>query len=222
MKSLERSLSCTDVVGNTHRPSFRRRHSWNGTSFLEKAEMERFFLQDSDIDSNKSNNEADNGNTNDDKKSYLRKAKAAIIGGSLLGAGILMIPLPGPGILVMAAGGSVIAKEFPEAQRAIDKTKQYCASVIGKGDDKTKNADDESTTTDTSEEATSRTTSADQPNKKEDAIYNMTTLSNMGQAMEEEFYKGFAKAYTKTEKASKKIGRTLEKLTATHMTTKLS
>ncbi|UVS78210.1 TIGR02611 family protein [Actinokineospora sp. UTMC 2448] len=44
----------------------------------------------------------------------------AVIGGAVLAGGILLIPYPGPGWLVVFAGLAILAVEFPWARRVLD------------------------------------------------------------------------------------------------------
>jgi uncharacterized protein (TIGR02611 family) len=56
-----------------------------------------------------------------DKPSPVHIRVARIVAGSILvTAGILMLVLPGPGILTIVAGFAVLAKDFPWAQRIVD------------------------------------------------------------------------------------------------------
>lgn len=48
-----------------------------------------------------------------------RKIVLGIVGGIVLLAGILMLVLPGPGVLVSLAGLGILAAEFPWAQRLL-------------------------------------------------------------------------------------------------------
>ena len=54
----------------------------------------------------------------------VRKAAVAVSGGALIAVGIPLIPLPGPGCLVVAGGLSVLASEFPAAQKVLDRGKE--------------------------------------------------------------------------------------------------
>lgn len=54
---------------------------------------------------------------------YTRKVVVAIVGGVLVVVGIILIPLPGPGSLVIIAGLALLATEFASARRALDKAK---------------------------------------------------------------------------------------------------
>ena len=46
-----------------------------------------------------------------------------VAGFGLLGAGVAMLALPGPGWLTIAAGLAVLAGEFPWARRLLDRLK---------------------------------------------------------------------------------------------------
>lgn len=56
-------------------------------------------------------------------KHHARKTAIAIIGGIVLIAGIIMIPYPGPGWLVVFAGLGILSTEFTWAQRILDYAK---------------------------------------------------------------------------------------------------
>ena len=49
--------------------------------------------------------------------SVLRRAGVAILGGAIVLVGLLLVPLPGPGWLIVFAGTTVLVKEFPWAAR---------------------------------------------------------------------------------------------------------
>jgi uncharacterized protein (TIGR02611 family) len=51
---------------------------------------------------------------------HSRRAAIAIIGGLVVLIGIVMIPYPGPGWLVVFAGLAILATEFDRAQRVLD------------------------------------------------------------------------------------------------------
>jgi uncharacterized protein (TIGR02611 family) len=55
-----------------------------------------------------------------------------IIGGIVLLAGVAMMVLPGPGILVIIAGLAILAKEFTWAERTLDKAKQQASKATEK------------------------------------------------------------------------------------------
>jgi uncharacterized protein (TIGR02611 family) len=53
----------------------------------------------------------------------MRVAKI-VLGFGLLGSGVAMLALPGPGWLTIAAGLAVLAPQFPWARRALDRLKK--------------------------------------------------------------------------------------------------
>ena len=55
------------------------------------------------------------------------------VGGALLVAGLAMLVLPGPGLLVLAAGMAVLAVEFPWARRMLSEAVQNCKAVVFAG-----------------------------------------------------------------------------------------
>jgi uncharacterized protein (TIGR02611 family) len=52
-----------------------------------------------------------------------------IAGVAVLGAGIAMLVLPGPGILVIVAGFAILATEFVWAERMLDRTRSKAADA---------------------------------------------------------------------------------------------
>ncbi len=62
----------------------------------------------------------------------MRKAGVAVTGGALVVAGIPMIPMPTPGgVVVVGSGMALLATEFPAAQRALDKSREGLANIVG-------------------------------------------------------------------------------------------
>ena len=55
-----------------------------------------------------------------------------LVGFSILGAGLAMLVLPGPGIIVVLFGFAVLAREFTWAERALDQTATSAASATTK------------------------------------------------------------------------------------------
>lgn len=53
----------------------------------------------------------------------LRRLVVTIIGFGFLGAGVAMLVLPGPGVLVIVIGLAILATEFSWAERTLDRTK---------------------------------------------------------------------------------------------------
>lgn len=50
----------------------------------------------------------------------MKRAGVAVIGGLLLVAGVAMLVLPGPGLLLVLAGLLTLASEFPALERYVD------------------------------------------------------------------------------------------------------
>ncbi len=63
-----------------------------------------------------------------------RIAKSAL-GTVLLILGVALIPLPGPGLLVITGGLAVLASEFEWARRTLDKIKTRYRSFRDRDDD---------------------------------------------------------------------------------------
>ena len=61
-----------------------------------------------------------------------RRLVVTLVGFSILGAGLSMLVLPGPGIIVVLLGFAVLAREFTWAERALDKTAASAASATTK------------------------------------------------------------------------------------------
>lgn len=53
----------------------------------------------------------------------MKKVIVSVVGGLLVVAGLIMMPLPGPGIVLVVAGIGVLAAEYAWARRALKKTK---------------------------------------------------------------------------------------------------
>jgi hypothetical protein len=74
-------------------------------------------------------------NRNGNGNGTLRHAKrivVAVIGGTILLLGVLMLVLPGPGLLVMALGLSILASEFVWAKRFLQHVRDKIAAATGK------------------------------------------------------------------------------------------
>lgn len=61
---------------------------------------------------------------------HARRASVAVAGGATIAVGLVLIPLPGPGTLVVIAGLSILGREFPRARRAADRGKGMAASAV--------------------------------------------------------------------------------------------
>ena len=55
----------------------------------------------------------------------------AAIGFTVLGAGVAMLALPGPGVIVIIVGLAILATEFAWAERALDKTMGRASQAAG-------------------------------------------------------------------------------------------
>ncbi|KAI2499736.1 hypothetical protein MHU86_14748 [Fragilaria crotonensis] len=62
---------------------------------------------------------------------WFRKTGVAVAGGTMVGVGLIMIPLPTPfGCVVAGSGMAVLGTEFPAAQRVLDRTCKKVADAI--------------------------------------------------------------------------------------------
>ncbi|MQY08030.1 PGPGW domain-containing protein [Actinomadura macrotermitis] len=59
----------------------------------------------------------------------LRKAAVAVAGVLLILAGIVMMVLPGPGVVAILAGLGLLGTEFPAARRVSDKLNGYARTA---------------------------------------------------------------------------------------------
>ncbi len=56
--------------------------------------------------------------------SYVRRSAVTVVGACLVVGGIVLMPLPGPGILVVVAGLAVLATEYVWARRLLRRAKK--------------------------------------------------------------------------------------------------
>src|SRR3990170_3021784 len=61
---------------------------------------------------------------------HARRVSVAMAGGSTVAIGLILIPLPGPGTLIVIAGLSILGREFPMARRAADKGKSCAGAAV--------------------------------------------------------------------------------------------
>ena len=61
-----------------------------------------------------------------------RRLLVLLVGFAVVGAGIAMLVLPGPGMLVIMVGLAVLGTEFAWAERALDRTTTRAASATSK------------------------------------------------------------------------------------------
>ena len=63
----------------------------------------------------------------------VRVVGVAVLGGVLVLAGLAMLVLPGPGVVVILAGLAVLATEFVWARRILERTKATAKAGLDKG-----------------------------------------------------------------------------------------
>jgi hypothetical protein len=63
-------------------------------------------------------------------KRQLRRATVAVSGGATVLLGVALLPLPGPGTVVILAGLAVLRKEFPVAGKAADGIKSVASKAV--------------------------------------------------------------------------------------------
>jgi tellurite resistance protein TerC len=63
---------------------------------------------------------------------WLKRIAVTIVGFTVLAAGVAMIVLPGPAILVIPVGLGILGLEFAWARRWLRKTKEQGASIVNK------------------------------------------------------------------------------------------
>jgi Putative transmembrane protein (PGPGW) len=61
----------------------------------------------------------------------LKRLVVLVLGFTVLGAGVLMLVLPGPGVLIIIAGLAILATEFVWAERAMNATLSRASKVSG-------------------------------------------------------------------------------------------
>ena len=54
---------------------------------------------------------------------WLRRSIVTFLGGVVILVGVVLLVLPGPGLLVIALGLAVLATEYPAARRLLDRVK---------------------------------------------------------------------------------------------------
>ncbi|WP_242888272.1 PGPGW domain-containing protein [Actinomadura litoris] len=59
----------------------------------------------------------------------LRKAAVAVAGLGLIVLGVVMLVLPGPGVVAILAGLGLLGTEFPAARRVNDRVRGYLAAA---------------------------------------------------------------------------------------------
>lgn len=67
-----------------------------------------------------------------------RKTAIAVAGVIVIIVGVILMPLPGPGLLIVLAGLLILATEFEWAQRHRDNLKRHVDNVVEKAKNKQK------------------------------------------------------------------------------------
>ena len=60
----------------------------------------------------------------------LRKCLVAVLGGALLIAGVAMLVLPGPAVVVIPAALAILAVEFLWARRWLNWLREHCKTLL--------------------------------------------------------------------------------------------
>lgn len=63
----------------------------------------------------------------------VRRSLLAIVGWALTLAGVLLFPLPGPGLLLMAVGLALLAERYPWAERHVDALRRRAVLGAARG-----------------------------------------------------------------------------------------
>ena len=58
-----------------------------------------------------------------------KRITVTVVGFALVAVGIVMLVVPGPGLLLIAAGFAVLATEYTWARRALEETKRRASSA---------------------------------------------------------------------------------------------
>lgn len=60
---------------------------------------------------------------------HAKRVGVGVAGTSVLGAGVAMLVLPGPGLVVIVAGLAILATEFAWAERRLDQAKEKASAA---------------------------------------------------------------------------------------------
>ena len=61
-----------------------------------------------------------------------KRIAVTIIGFGLIALGLVLLVVPGPGLLIVAAGLAVLATEYTWARRALEETKRRARGAVGR------------------------------------------------------------------------------------------
>lgn len=59
-----------------------------------------------------------------------KRVAVTLVGAALLGAGLVMVVTPGPGMLLIVAGLAVLGTEYLWARRALARAKEQTSKVV--------------------------------------------------------------------------------------------
>jgi uncharacterized protein (TIGR02611 family) len=62
----------------------------------------------------------------------IRKATVGTAGALTVATGIVLLPLPGPGTLVIVGGLALLSREFPAAARLLERSKDAGRRIVGR------------------------------------------------------------------------------------------
>jgi uncharacterized protein (TIGR02611 family) len=66
------------------------------------------------------------------RRSLIRKTAVGTAGAVTVATGIVLLPLPGPGTLIIIGGLALLSREFPAAARLLDRAKDAGRRVTGR------------------------------------------------------------------------------------------
>jgi uncharacterized protein (TIGR02611 family) len=66
------------------------------------------------------------------RRSLIRKATIGTAGAVTVATGIVLLPLPGPGTLVILGGLALLSREFPAAARILERAKDAGRRMAGR------------------------------------------------------------------------------------------
>jgi hypothetical protein len=55
------------------------------------------------------------------KRDLVRKTAVGAVGGATVATGVVLLVLPGPGLVVIAGGLAILGREFPIARKLLDR-----------------------------------------------------------------------------------------------------
>jgi hypothetical protein len=64
-------------------------------------------------------------------RTVARKARVGAAGATTIAVGVVLLPLPGPGSLIILGGLTMLGSEFPAAKRLADKGWHQVGRVVG-------------------------------------------------------------------------------------------